>query len=168
MKAFQILNIKDFMKELLVKESFDTFRVPEFSVTTNVSYSIDGEIRPEFYTQDAETATLPTDGEVYTSWASIKPFGLSIIKGKQTPLCFKIVFSLAQDALTQLLADNHIAMNTDDIFGLYLNCQYENHNLMCVTGTSLRLFSMDKTLDHAWDREIHRFLEDNGFTFQEM
>ena len=165
MKAFQILDIKEFMKELLVKEAFDKFRVSEFSVTTNVSYSIDGEIHPEFYTQDDHSIT-PTGNEVYTSWNAIKPFCLSVIKGKQTPLSFKIVFVLSQEALSQLLVDHRIAMHSDDIFGLYLNCQYENQNLMCVTGTSLRLFSPDKTLDHAWDDAIANFLDEHGFTYE--
>ena len=167
MKAFQILDIKEFMKELLVKEAFDHFRVSEFSVTTNVSYSIDGELRPEFYMQD-EGDTPFAESETYISWSDIKPFCFSVIKGKQTPLNFKIVFSLAKDALSQLLTDNHIAMNTDDIFGLYLNCQYENNSLMCVTGTSLRLFSLDKTLDTAWDNEIIAFLDDHGFTYEAL
>ena len=163
MKAFQILDIKEFMKELLVNEAFDSFRVSEFSVTTHVSYSIDGEIHPEFNIPGESTND---DGETYISWGAIKPFCFSIIKGKQTPLNFKIVFSLSKNALTQLLADNHITMNPDDIFGLYLNCQYENNSLMCVTGTSLRLFSLDKTLDNAWDANIANFLDDHGFTHE--
>lgn len=165
MKAFQILDVKDFMKELLVKNAFDAFRVSEFSVTTNVSYSIDGELHPEFHTQN-ENITLPDNNETYINWGEIKPFCFSVIKGKQTPLNFKIVFVLSKEALTQLLADNHITMNPDDIFGLYLNCQYENNSLMCVTGTSLRLFSLDKTLDNAWDAKVAEFLDDHGFTHE--
>ena len=165
MKAFQILDIKDFMKELLVKDAFDAFRVSEFSVTTNVSYSIDGEIHPEFNTPD-EIATTPSDGETYISWGDIKPFCFSVIKGKQAPLNFKIVFILSKETLAKLLADNNITMSADDIFGLYLNCQYENNSLMCVTGTSLRLFSLDKTLDNAWDTWVAEFLDNNGFTHE--
>jgi len=165
MKAFQILDIKDFMKELLVKDAFDAFRVSEFSVTTNVSYSIDGEIHPEFHTQD-ENTILPDSSETYISWGEIKPFCFSVIKGKQTPLNFKIVFALDKNAVAQLLSDNNIAMNADDIFGLYLNCQYENNSLMCVTGTSLRLFSLDKTLDNAWDTNVAKFLDNHGFTHE--
>ena len=165
MKAFQILDIKEFMKELLVKDAFDAFRVSEFSVTTNVLYSIDGEIHPEFNVPD-EIATVTENSETYISWGAIKPFCFSIIKGKQTPLNFKIVFILSKEALAKLLADNHITMNPDDIFGLYLNCQYENNSLMCVTGTSLRLFSLDKTLDNVWDTKVAKFLDDHGFTHE--
>jgi len=165
MKAFQILDIKDFMKELLAKEAFDAFRVLEFSVTTNITYSIDGEIHPEFYTQ-GEDSVAPVDTETYTTWETIKPFCFSVIKGKQTPLSFKIVFALSNEKLTQLLADKHIEMDIDDIFGLYLNCQYENQSLMCVTGTSLRLFSLDKTLDNAWDSEVIDFFDNHGFTYE--
>ena len=165
MKAFQILDIKDFMKELLVNDAFDTFRVSEFNVTTNVSYSIDGEIHPEFNTPE-ELATLPENSETYISWGDIKPFCFSVIKGKRTPLNFKIVFVFAKEELAQLLADNNIAINTEDIFGLYLNCQYENNSLMCVTGTSLRLFSLDKSLDNAWDAHVAEFLDNHGFTHE--
>ena len=166
MKAFQISDIKLFMKNLLILETFDAFRVSEFSVTTSVTYTIDGALHPEFY--DEETRNTLLDSETYTSWQSIKTFCLSIIKGKQTPLNFKIVFLLSQENLSQLLADNHIAMNTDDIFGLYLNCQYENQSLMCVTGTSLRLFSLDKTLDNVWDSSVITFLKKHELPYEEV
>lgn len=165
MKAFQILDVKEFMKELLVKDAFNDFRAAEFSVTTNVSYSIDGEVHPEFYTQNEETLP-PVNPEIYTDWASIKPFCLSVIKGKQPPLSFKIVFLLSKQAISQLLVDNHIAMHADDIFGLYLNCQYENQSLMCVTGSSLRLFSLDKTLDNAWDDAVTKFFKSHNFNYE--
>ena len=165
MKAFQIVDIKDFMKDLLVGDAFDSFRVSEFSVTTNVSYSIDGEIHPEF-NSPSEGASIPKNGETYISWSDIKPFCFSIIKGKRTPLNFKIVFGLSKDDIARLLIDNKISLNTDDIFGLYLNCQYENNSLMCVTGTSLRLFSLDKTLDNAWDTYVAEFLDNHGFTHE--
>lgn len=167
MKAFQILDIKDFMKKLLIQETFDHFRVSDFSVTTGISYSIDGTVHPEFYEEEAAKSLRET-GETYIAWEEMKPFCLSVIKGKQTPLNFKIVFLLAKENIKKLLEMNDLSINFDDVFGLYLNCQYENNSLMCVTGTSLRFFSLDKSLEQAWDKMVLKFLGQQEISFEPL
>ena len=34
---------------------------------------------------------------------------------------------------------------------MYLNLNYDGTRLTCTTGISLKLFTMDKTLEKAWD-----------------
>jgi len=167
LKAFQIADVKDFMKKLLLQDTFDPFRVSEVSVTTAVTYAIDGILHPEFYSSD-EANALPNDGETYISWKEVKPFCFFIIKGKKTPLNFKIVFLLSRENVQKLLDMNGITIGFEDVSGLYLNCQYEKDTLMCVTGTSLRFFTMDKSLDHAWDDMVTKFFKQQGIAFEEM
>lgn len=167
MKAFQIADVKDFMKKMLLQDTFDPFRVSEVSVTTATTYAIDGILHPEFYSSD-EANALPNDGETYISWKEVKPFCFFIIKGKKTPLNFKIVFLLSRENVRKLLDMNGITIGFEDVSGLYLNCQYEKDTLMCVTGTSLRFFTMDKSLDHAWDDMVAKFFKQQGIAFEEM
>ena len=167
MKAFQIADVKDFMKKTLLQDTFDPFRVSEVSITTAVTYAIDGILHPEFYSSD-EANALPNDGETYISWKEVKPFCFFIIKGKKTPLNFKIVFLLSRENVQKLLDMNGITIGFEDVSGLYLNCQYEKDTLMCVTGTSLRFFTMDKSLDHAWDDMVTKFFKQQGIAFEEM
>jgi hypothetical protein len=53
-------------------------------------------------------------------------------------------------------------MAEDNIFGLYLNLSFRDGLLIATTGTSLRAFSLDKSLDKAWDDYILSFLEAQG------
>lgn len=165
MKAFQICEVKDFMSKMLIKNTFDRFWLFELSLTTNVTYTIDGMLHPGFY-DAGEAELLKAHDQTHITWDEIRPFCFSLIKGKKPPLHFKIIFQYARPDVEQLLAQNGLTIQADDIFGLYLNCQFNGDDLTCVTGTSLRFFTMDKSLDHAWDDKVTRFLQAQGIAFE--
>lgn len=167
MTAFQIHDIKDFMTKLLIKETFDKFCLTELSITTSITYSIDGRLHPEFFNTE-EARKLHEDGQQYTKWQDVKPFCYSIIKGKQTPLNFKIIFMLSPPNTELLVKKSGLPISGEDIFGLYLNCQFDNGQLTCVTGTSLRFFTLDKSLDYAWDTMVRNYLIQQEIVFEEV
>ncbi len=157
MIALQIKHLKNFMNKLLLQDTFDRFLVPEASITTFATFSIDGEFRPDFY--DSEKAEkLREEGRRQVLWKEVKPFCLSVIRGKRTPLSFKFVFQLPPSEVALLTAKSSPDLSADDVFGLYLNCQYNGEVLTLTTGSSLRLFTMDKSLDYAWDQMLLEFL----------
>ena len=47
----------------------------------------------------------------------------------------------------------------EDIQGLYLNFHYDGSTLQCITGTSLKTFSMDKSIEREWDTEVKSILK---------
>ncbi len=49
MLAVQIDHVKNFMRELLLQGTFDSFLVSEVSITTFTTFSIDGQLHPEFF-----------------------------------------------------------------------------------------------------------------------
>ncbi len=167
MKAFTILEIKYFMSQLLLKDTFDHFRLLEMTLTTNVTYTIDGQLHPDFY-DAGEAELLKARDESHIFWKEVRPFCLSLIKGKHTPLYFKIVFQLGKEETRQFLTKNNLSLRADDIFGLYLNCQFDGNHLTCVTGTSLRYFTLDKTVDYAWDDKITRFFQTHNIIFESV
>ena len=81
-----------------------------------------------------------------------------MIKGRRTPLAFKFVFQLPSDEVDLLLARSGLPLIPQDVFGLFFNCQYHGESLTLTTGSSLRIFTMDKSLDQAWDGMLEDFL----------
>lgn len=156
MLAEQIKDVKAFMEKLLIGNSFDTFLVDDISITTYNTFHIDGHLRKEFYTED-ERAKLPD--ETFSEWAKLKPFCFSIIKGKKTPLHFKMIFVPDRQRVTELLASCDTTLTLEDIHALFLNIRYEQGTLSYVTGCSLKIFTTDRSLEQAFDRYIQTFID---------
>ena len=49
MLALQIPDVKAFMSQLLIGDTFDAFLLKEAEITTSVTHSIDGLLHPEFF-----------------------------------------------------------------------------------------------------------------------
>ncbi len=165
MKAFRITEIREFMSKLLVHSVFDSYRLLELSLTTNVVHTIDGQQNLAYYDSD-EAEQRKASPETYIAWREIRPLCYSMIKGKQTPLRFKIVLMQERPLIRELVEKNKLAVNPDDIFGLYLNCQFDGDTLLCTTGTSLRIFSTDKTIEFLWDETVASFFKLHQISFE--
>ena len=50
-------------------------------------------------------------------------------------------------------------MKKEEINGLFMNLRYEKENLNIITGTSIKTFTLDKTLDQVWDGYVKDFLK---------
>lgn len=155
MKSIHIDDKKSFTTKLFVKDDFDSFLLNEAIITTFNTYTIDGHIQQKFYSQEEyELLEKPE----FTKWSDIKKLCFDIIKGNKTPLKFKIVFQLSKKDIIELLNDTETTISQEDILGMFINIKFENGSIDCVTGTSLRIFSMDKSLEEAFDKKIEKFL----------
>ena len=167
MIALNILDIRNFMSKLLGGNSFDTFWFVEASITTYVTFTIDGNLHKEFF--DSSLAdSLHLEERDYTLWKEVKPFCFSIMRGKHTALHFKIIFRLSPEHTAVLLTDRKLAYRPEEINGLFLNFQYDGRQLTCTTGTSLKVFTMDKSLDYAWDDMLKDFFKREEITVQNL
>ena len=90
----------------------------------------------------------------------LREYCFSIIKGKQTPLDFKFILSLPEEGIASLISENSLDFRPADVQGLYLNFRYDGMNLTCITGTSFKSFSMDKSLEQTWDKSVQNFFTD--------
>ncbi|MDO4617628.1 MAG: DUF5721 family protein [Lachnospiraceae bacterium] len=161
MLAIHIKNIKGFMNSLLLQETFDRFLVSEAAITTFTTFSISGDLRKEFFTDRSdEQAKAPERTQVL--WKEIRPFCLSVIRGKRPPLSFKFVFQLSPEGVQKLLEQHDLPFQPEDVYGLFFNCQYHSELLTLTTGSSMKVFSMDHSLDQIWDTTVSRFLEKQG------
>ena len=98
--------------------------------------------------------------ETYSRWEKIRDFCFQIIRGKRTPLGFKIVLALPEDQIPHFLTAHGLTgYRPEEIRGLYLNFHYDGHHLQCITGTSLNTFTMDKSIEREWDTEVKSILK---------
>ena len=72
MIAVKIQDIKDFMSKLLIGHAFDAFWLSEASVTTFVTYTIEGNLHKEFFDTE-ENQKLQKEGRTYALFRDFCP-----------------------------------------------------------------------------------------------
>ena len=165
MIALQIQDIKNFMSKLLLSQTFDHFLLVEGSITTFNTFRIEGRVHKDFFSEEELEAQTLSDRE-FSLWKEVKPICLELIKGKKTPLGFKFIFQLSKENTAKLLAGSGItSLQPENISGLLLNIRFDGSSLTCITAANLNLFTMDKSLEHAWDDMIKRFLKQQEISF---
>ena len=60
--------------------------------------------------------------------------------------------------IEKLLHDNDILLTKENIANLFLNIKYDKGVLSYTTGTSLNIFTIDKSLEKAFDLYISEFI----------
>ena len=151
MNVYQ-LSAKNCMSHLLLKDTFDSFFFIESEITTFNKFTINGYLQEDFFDEKPEAA--------YSRWEKVRDFCFQIIRGKRTPLNFKIVLALPNDLIPSFLTAHGLtSYRPEEIQGLYLHFHYDGQNLQCVTGTSLHTFTMDKSVEREWDAEVRNILK---------
>ncbi len=156
MDCFQVKKIKEFMAALLMREEFDRYFVQEVEIVTYNTFRIDGHIQKSFYSKEEyEELEEPR----LTRWKKLRPLCFEMIKGSKTPVRFKIILRAANEETEELFQQSQVSISKEQLDGLYLNLMYENDVLQGISATSLNIFTMDKTLEKAWDKRINGLLE---------
>ena len=160
MIALALTDVKECMGKLLLSETFDPFYFIEGEIVTYSTFSIDGFLRKEFFdTEDAPQRE-------YALWKDVREFCFSIIKGKHTPLSFKFILGLSNSNIEKLLLQQELDFKPQDVRGLYINLKFDGQNLQCITGTAMNLFTMDKSLEQAWDKMVQKFFTQKEIKYE--
>ena len=172
MKLFTIRNTANFMTALLSdrEKVFDQFLLSDAVIVTGNTFTIDGHINLEFYSHD-DLEILKQEAsdkgrifsEAMVRWEKVKHFCFDCIRGSRLPLSFKISLCLSPENVGKFLAGIDSAISSDQIGSLNVNIKYDGSTLTCTTALSLKIFTLDKTLEHAWDDMFERFLDSHGF-----
>lgn len=165
MIALHITDIKQFMNRLFLCEDFDAFRLSEATFVTFGTFHIDGFFQKEYYSSE-ELEEMQLSDDIHLSWRQARPFALTLIKGKHTPLEFKIVFRLSRANVQRLLLQSELSFSPDEISGLFLNLHFEAGSLTCTTGTALHTFTLDKSIDRVWDEMVTKFFLQKNISFE--
>ena len=157
------LDTKKCMNALLLHPAFDSFLFIEGDITTFNTFQFNGRLKKDFFSAEEKEAL---DDREYALWKELREFCLSLIKGKRTPLGFHFVLSMSAPNIARLLEQEHLSFAPADVQGLYLNFKYDGTKLSCTTGTSMNLFTLDKSLEQAWDKMAQRIFAKYEIPFE--
>ena len=169
MIALEIKITKNIMNALLLSEQFDSFLVEEAIITTYNTFHIDGHLVKDFYPNE-EHGLLESEEKstTFSCWQDIRPFCLQLIKGKKTPVSFKVILHAAPLLIEKIAANPECGVAANLIRSLVLNIRYDNGKVTCITGSAFTTFVMDKSVDKLWDAYMRQLLSDFGLDFEEI
>lgn len=150
-----IEELKSFMSLLLKGELFDSWEVIEAKVETFFELSVNGRLKKDFF-EDREVVQRD-----FANWGEVKEIFFQAIKGKRLPGMLRIVLA-ADRAWTERVLDECGKAKEEAGASLYLNIRYSANGCQVVSGVSHVGFTLDKTLDSAWDAELQEFFKKNG------
>ena len=159
MISIQINDVKNFMKKLLLSDTFDQFDMQHGLVTTYNTFEVDGLINKAFFGDEIEST--PLYGHTHTPWSTMREYFYSVIKGKHTPLSFKFILYIEGDQVNEIIsgASMDAQSNTQ---ALVLNIRYDDHGLILTTGIATHTFLLDKSAEEIWDKWVSLFLGQNA------
>lgn len=160
MIALALPQVKECMAKLLLSETFDPFYFIEGEIVTFNTFTMDGYLKKDFFEQEEAPE------REYALWKDVREFCFSLIKGKRTPLSFKFVLGLSDSNIEKLLLQQGLDFKPQDVRGLYINLKYDGQKLQCVTGTAMNLFTMDKSLEQAWDKMVQKFFAQKEIKYE--
>ena len=160
MIALALPQVKECMAKLLLSETFDPFYFIEGEIVTFNTFTMDGYLKKDFFEQEEAPE------REYALWKDMREFCFSLIKGKRTPLSFKFVLGLSDSNIEKLLLQQGLDFKPQDVQGLYINLKYDGQKLQCITGTAMNLFTMDKSLEQAWDMMVQKFFAQKEIKYE--
>lgn len=165
MVALKIHDTKKMMHALLYATSFDAFCMQEAVVTKAASLYMEGRIHADYYTFEDYEANPQLKELIFVPWQDVRPVISAYIKGDHAPVSFKIVLQAPISYQKKLLVDPAFTDTPENVQALILTFRYQSGALTCLTGTSMKAFSMDKSLDHLWDSAIQKSLANLQIAF---
>ncbi|MDD7402506.1 MAG: DUF5721 family protein [bacterium] len=164
MIALNILDIKNMMAQLLLRETFDNFYLEEASVTTFANLKINGRRNQEWYD------TEERDGEksYLVFWKEVRNILFQYIKGKKTPAFFSISLKLCNEEAGKYIQDEKVLhlLNEGKIEFL-LHFRFEKEKLFVVTGSSQKEFIIDKMPENSWDMSVKNYMKQLNISYEE-
>jgi len=154
MKSFDVEDIKNYMNQLLVNERFDSFYLYEARVKGAIDYFIGGKLNRDYFDEGEIEDIKDTD---YISWGKVKQTIYDLMKGNKLPINFKIILMFNRDNIKRLIEMNNLPVKPEDIGALFYNIHYESGQLNITTGTSLKVFTLDKRLEQLWDETVEKY-----------
>lgn len=145
--------LKTFMAVLLKGELFDNWEVTEAKVETFFELSVNGRLKKDFFEEPEQIA-----GE-FARWGELKEIFFQAVKGKRLPGMLCVVLAAEKEWTGQILRECG-RENEEAGAVLYLNIRYAAGSCRLISGVSHKGFTLDKTLEYAWDKELQNFLKE--------
>ena len=144
MKMFEITDIKAYLNELFAGERFESFYLYELRCRSDVDYYVSGK------------KSSPEEAE-YAEWGALRKKLLAVIGTEELPKTMKLVLMFNRDNITRLIEMNNIPLSPESVGGLFININLDQNGMSVTAGTSIKEFTMDKTLEHTWDSTVEKY-----------
>ena len=140
MEAFEVLDVKEFTKNLFMTDLFDKFNVVEAEFLTFVKFDIIGKLNKSYFDEE--------ENRDFCTWSEIRPICFEIIKGKRTPTSFKLVFKFSNEFTKKWIAE---MFSKDVDADMYLNIRYSDKKLNLISSFSPKNFLLEHDILHTFD-----------------
>lgn len=166
MIALQIIDIKNFMANLFVRETFDAFLMQHTRVLTASELVMQGRRSKDWYDEDEWLEIVEHFDDSWMTWGESKKTVFDYIKGSRTPQSMQLDFCVGRTQSRRILAESSVKGDFGHMLPVFhLQIRYKRGELMLVTAVSFSEFTMDKTAEHIWDAACCQFLERKNITF---
>lgn len=155
MIALHITSMKQFMNQLLIADTFDSFLLEEATISTANTFTIDGHINKEFFSDEELTSA---EVQEFRPWSEVKSLCFDLIKGKRTPLFFRFVLHLKPSSVAALLEKENCDVDASQVKAFVLTIRYDGSKAVLTTGTAFHTFLLSKEPDAIWDKALQQFL----------
>lgn len=162
MRAYRIQNVKEAMGHILMKETFDEFLVSEVKILGKANLFLTGRAADGFFSEEE------LDESGYISYKVVREICFDMIKGERSPESFTFMFLLPREKVEALLDSCDSTLQPSDVENLSALLRFKDGVLSVTTGSALKIFTMDKSLNVAWDKWIEGFLTQCGFSWEEL
>lgn len=162
MKAYKILNVKEVMAHILMKDTFDEFLVSEVKILGKANLFLTGKPAEGFFPEEA------LDESGYVAYKELRSICFDMIKGEKTPDSFTFMFLLKRSEVENLIEDCDSTLQPQDVESLSVLVRFKDGELSFTTGSALRIFTMDKSLNMAWDQWLERFMDKCGILWDAL
>ena len=164
------------MSMLLLKDAFDAFFLEEAEVMTFAKLQINGRRNKNWYAGETDN-DINEDNITGSStgltelvrWKETRHVFFEYIKGKKTPDLFKVSLKADSKTANIFLKDSGFYEKyLQEKPELHMQLRYENGTLCVVTGIYNSSFTLDKSVENAWDIAVQRWFQTNNVSFEIM
>lgn len=164
MISVRLNSLRDTTRKLFLESCFDGFDLMEAAIHCAASFTVDGRCNKEFFSAEEASVQPP---EPFVSWETLRPVCFQMIRGKRTPISFRLVFYLSKEKAARQFSMPELAQNAD-IDGFLFILHYKNQELTATTGTSFFRFSLDKDSERLWDRQILSWMDRQSLSYTDL
>ena len=156
MLALKVLDVKNCMNDLWASEAFDRFLLSDATITTRMTYSLDGHLTKGYLTEE-ELLEEGLSGERCVPYGYVRKLCFDMIKGKRKPASFHFTFLCPQKLLREIIEGQSLSIQPSEVANLTLNLRYVGEELLVTAGCTMQGFSLDRSMEEAWKTWVLAF-----------